>query len=131
MRRVIAGLLAGLVALPVPASAAEPQEAPYTGPSPIDIGGYVSLAVGGALLAGAAATAIYAMHKRIQLEAVCQPRDDCPLAAAPDIDQMQLMAHLATGLSVGGFTSVGVGAGLLLWPEETAAQVAVRLPLGW
>lgn len=82
-----------------------------------DIGGIVSLAVGGALLAGGAAAAIFALHKRIQLEAVCQPRDACPIATQPDIDEMNLAANIATGLSVAGWASAGVGAGLLLWPS--------------
>ena len=117
--------LLGLVASP--ASAAESSAVPEqkTGLSAIDIGGYVSIAMGGALLAGGAASAIYALHKRIQLEAVCEPRDQCPLAAAPDIDEMQLTAHIATGLSVPGFVSVAVGAGLLLWPEGASANVAL------
>lgn len=123
-RRAMAFLaLLGLVASP--ASAAESGPEQKIGPSAIDIGGYVSIAMGGALLAGGAASAIYALHKRIQLEAVCQPRDHCPLAAQPDIDSMQLTAHLATGLSVPGFVSVAVGAGLLLWPEGPSASVAL------
>ena len=113
--------LAFLSLVAVPARAAEPEQ--KTGPSAIDIGGYVSIAMGGALLAGAAASAIFSLHKRIQLEGVCQPRDQCPLAAQPDIDAMQLTAHIATGLSVPGFLSVGIGAGMLLWPEP-AARVA-------
>ena len=128
MVRAMACLALLSVATPVSAaeSSAGPQEAEKkTGLSAIDIGGYVTIAMGGALLAGGAAAAIFALHKRIQLEAVCQPRDHCPVAAQPDIDQMQLTAHLATGLSVPGFLSVGIGAGLLLWPEGASANVAL------
>jgi hypothetical protein len=95
------------------------------GPSPRDIAGYVTLALGGATLAGGGAAAIFALHKRIQLEQVCQPRDDCPVATAPDIEQMQTMAHVATALSLAGFVGVGVGAGLLLWPEDGQAQARI------
>jgi hypothetical protein len=119
----------------VPARAAEPASGEGKGegevahgPSAIDIGGYVSVSIGGTFLAGGAAAAIFALHKRIQLEAVCQPRDACPIATAQDIEDMQLAAHIATGLSVAGWVGMGIGAGLLLWPEGGAAESNASSP---
>ena len=90
--------------------------------TPIEKGAYASFGIGAAAFAGSMAAGIYALHLRLGLEEVCQPRNNCPLSVQPNIDEMNRAALASTIVGGVGLAAMAAGTILILLSKKSASE---------
>jgi len=88
----------------------------------VEKGAYGAFGIGAAAFAGSMAAGIYALHLRLGLEQVCQPRSNCPLAAQANIDEMNSAALASTIIGVVGLGAMATGTILILVSKSRASD---------
>jgi hypothetical protein len=123
-----ASLFAVLLAVPSVAVAAEAdkhepaEDSSAVDSTAVEKGAYGAFGVGAVAFAGSMAAGIYALHLRLGLEQVCQPRSNCPLAAQANIDEMNSAALASTIIGVVGLGAMATGTILILVSKKQAAD---------
>ena len=90
--------------------------------STLDIAAYTAFGFGAAGFAASIAAGIYALDRRLALEQVCQPHNNCPVVAGPFIDEMNQAATASTIAGVAGLVAMATGTVLILIPEDDTSD---------
>jgi len=110
---------------------AEEQSAPTAARRPLtqrrDFWGYSSLGLGAVAVGVGAVSGLTALHRKEQLDEVCNP--GCPLNAAKDLDSFRTQRTVSYAAFALGAAALGVGSYLLLTPKTEKTQISWGL--GW
>jgi len=127
---------------PVPAAAPPPATQPLppaaprdTGPSTLGTAGWVTTGVGAAVLAGGAATGIWALALDRELDEACTS-GHCPTRRESDIDRLDTLAITTNVLLGVGLAATAAGITMLVFDSPTgeptpgSPDVAISLGVG-
>ncbi len=112
-----------VVATPVPTTsvAPPPPPPPPAGPSPLKIGGFVGLGVGGAALLGAAITGGVIVSNQSEIDKLC-PKQVCTPEGRAKINDQQTLMNANAALWVVGIAGAAAGAVMLVISSRSAKE---------